>query len=142
MNYYGSETRVEFYGDCLKQDKVIFNHGKIVNIYIVYEVIKIAIISKPGSNDIYPTLQNALFGAVKLTKNADIDKCGYSHHEIGFNRRSSFLHPSGGDGQNVIFFRVDMSSSTKIDNLKKDFLILGKCPTQGLEHTLSAEKMY
>ena len=48
----------------------------------------------------------------------------------------------GGDGQNVIFFRVDMSSSTKIDNLKKDFLILGKCPTQGLEHTLSAEKMY
>ena len=25
---------------------------------------------------------------------------------------------------------------------KKDILILGKCPTQGLEHTLSAEKMY
>ena len=35
-----------------------------------------------------------------------------------------------------------MSSSTKIDNGKKDFLILGKCPTQRLEHTLSAEKMY
>ena len=142
MNYYGSETRVEFYGDCLKQDKVTFNHGKIVNIYIVYEVIKIAIISKPGSNDIYPTLQNALFGAVKLTKNADVDKCGYSGYKIGFNRRSSFSHPSGGDGQNVIFFGVDMSSSTKTDNRKKDFLILGKCPTQGLEHTISAEKMY
>ena len=142
MNYYGSETRVEFYGDCLKQDKVTFNHGKIVNIYIVYEVIKIAIISKPGSNDIYPTLQNALFGAVKLTKNADVDKCGYSGYKIGFNRRSNFSHPSGGDGQNVIFFGVDMSSSTKTDNRKKDFLILGKCPTQGLEHTISAEKMY
>ena len=35
-----------------------------------------------------------------------------------------------------------MSSSTKIDNRKKDILILGKGPTQGLEHTLSAEKMH
>ena len=35
-----------------------------------------------------------------------------------------------------------MSSSTKIDNRKKDILILGKGPTQGLELTLSAEKMY
>ena len=35
-----------------------------------------------------------------------------------------------------------MSSPTKIDNRKKDILILGKDPTQGLEHTLSAEKMY
>ena len=36
-----------------------------------------------------------------------------------------------------------MSSSTKIDNKKKkDILILSEGPTQGLEHTLSAEKMY
>ena len=35
-----------------------------------------------------------------------------------------------------------MSSSTQIDNRKKDILIHGKGPTQGLEHTLSAEKMY
>ena len=35
-----------------------------------------------------------------------------------------------------------MSSSAKIDNWKKDILILGKGRTQGLEHTLSAEKMY
>ena len=35
-----------------------------------------------------------------------------------------------------------MSSSTKIDNRKKDILILGKDPTQGLEQTLSAEKIY
>ena len=35
-----------------------------------------------------------------------------------------------------------MSSSTKIDNSKKDILILGKGPIQGLEHTLSAEKLY
>ena len=35
-----------------------------------------------------------------------------------------------------------MGSSTKIDNWKKDILILGKDPIKGLEHTLSAEKMY
>ena len=35
-----------------------------------------------------------------------------------------------------------MSSSTKIDSRKKYILVLGKGPTQGLEHTLSAEKMY
>ena len=35
-----------------------------------------------------------------------------------------------------------MSSSTKIDKRKKDILIFGKGPTQHLEHTQSAEKMY
>ena len=32
-----------------------------------------------------------------------------------------------------------MSSSTKIDNRRKDILIFGKGSTQGLEHTQSAE---
>ena len=35
-----------------------------------------------------------------------------------------------------------MSLSMKIDNRKKDILILGKGRTQGLENTLCAEKMY
>ena len=35
-----------------------------------------------------------------------------------------------------------MNSSAHIDNKKKDILVLGKGPTQGLEHTLTAEKMY
>ena len=61
-----------------------------------------------------------LFEAVSLTFNADIDKYGYSGYGIGFDR-SIFSHPSGGDGQIVITFWVDMSSSTKIDNRKKYF---------------------
>ena len=40
------------------------------------------------------------------------------------------------------FLRVDMSPSSHINNKKKDMLVLGKGPTQGLEHTLTAEKMY
>ena len=35
-----------------------------------------------------------------------------------------------------------MSFSAHIDNKKKDTLVLGIDPTQGLEHTLTAEKMY
>ena len=35
-----------------------------------------------------------------------------------------------------------MSSSTRSDNRKKDILIVGKGPTQGLEHTLSPVKVY
>ena len=35
-----------------------------------------------------------------------------------------------------------MSSSAHIDDKKKDILVLGIGPTQGLEHTLTAEKMY
>ena len=52
-----------------------------------------------------------------------------------------FSHPSGETGRNIIF-GVGMSSSTKIENQKKYILILDKGPTQGLKHTLSAEKMY
>ena len=86
---------------------------------------------------------NALFGAVKLTEIANIDKYKYSGYEIGFDGHAFYSHPSGGTGRNVIIFDVDMSSSTKIDNKRKDILILGKGPTQGLgEHSLSDEKIY
>ena len=77
-----------------------------------------------------------------MTKNADIDKYGYSGYGIRFDRRGSFSFPGGGYGQNVLIFGVDMSFSAHIDNKKKDILVLGKGPTQGLEHTLTAEKMY
>ena len=111
-----TKTRVEFNGSCLKQDKTMYTHGKIVNIYIVYETVG-------GYSDVnYPTLQNALFGAVKLTKNADIDKYGYSGYEIGFDGKAYFPHSSGGDGKNVISFGVDMISSTKSINSKQKIL--------------------
>ena len=133
---YGTKIKVKFNGISLKQDKLTYTLGKIVNIYIVYEISKSINISN------YPTLENCLFSAVSLTKNADIDRYKYSGYGIGFDRHGSFSFPGTGLGRNVIIFGVDMSSSTKIDNRKKDILILGKGPTQGPEHTLSAEKMY
>ena len=38
VDYVSSKSRVKFYGDCLKQEKITFNHRKVVNIYIVYEI--------------------------------------------------------------------------------------------------------
>ena len=77
-----------------------------------------------------------------MTKNVNIGKYGYSGYGIGFDRKGNFSFPGGGYGQNVLIFRVDISFFTSIDNKKKDILILGIGPTQGLEHTLTAEKMY
>ena len=132
LNYYGTKTRAQFIGSCLKQS----SHKKIVNIYAVYEL------SASTSHASDPTIKNCLFGAVTLTKNASIEKYKYSGYGTGFDRRSSFSFPSCGFGQNVLIFEADMSSSIHTDNKKKDILVLGRGPTQGLESTLTAEKMY
>ena len=42
---------VKFDGSCLKQDKITFNHGKVVSIYNVYDL-------KSNLNNFDPTLQN------------------------------------------------------------------------------------
>ena len=129
LSYYGTQARVESDRSCLKQIKVTFNYGKLVNICIVYEI------SKDININDYPTLESCLFGAVTLTKNADINKYKYSRYGTGFDRHRSFSFPGSGFRQNFIIFGVDLCSSTKIDNRTKDILILGKDPTQGLEHT-------
>ena len=136
LSYYGTKIRVKFTGSCLKQSKISYTHGKVVNIYIVYEL------AASSSHDSDPTLKNCLFGAVTLTKNTDIDKYGYSGYGIGFDRKGSFSFSGGGYGQNVLIFGAGMSFSAHIDNKVKDVLVLGLGPTQGLEHTLTAEKMY
>ena len=59
-----------------------------------------------------------------MTKNADIDKYGYSGYGIGFDRRSTFSFLIGGFGENVLVFGVNMSSSAHINIKKKDILIL------------------
>ena len=88
INYINNtdKVRVKFTGSCLKQsNKLMYTHGKVVNIYIVYEL------GASSSRNSDPTLTNCLFGAVTLTKNADIEKYKYSGYGIGFDRRSSFL---------------------------------------------------
>ena len=81
LNYYGTKTRVKLTRSCLKQSDHIYTHKKVVNIYIVYEL------GASSSNFSDPTIKNCLFGAVTLTKNADIEKYKYSGYGIGFDRR-------------------------------------------------------
>ena len=68
LSCFGTIIRREFKGACLKKEKIIYDYGEIINIYIVYEINKdFNIIS-------YPTLENCFFGAVSLTKKVNIDK--------------------------------------------------------------------
>ena len=83
-----------------------------------------------------------MFGGVKLTKNADPDKYLYSGYGIGFDTRGQYSLPAGSVGKNVIIFGIDMSLYVHIDNKRKDMLILGKGPTEGLNNTLSVETQY
>ena len=68
IDYYGYNIRVKFNGSILRQPKFSYTHENVVNIYIVYKLAG----SSSHSDD--PTLKDCLFGAVTLTKNADIDK--------------------------------------------------------------------
>ena len=62
--------RVKFTGSCLKQPKIPYTHGKVVNIYTVSEL------GASSSHNNEPTLKYCLFGAITLTKNSNIDKYG------------------------------------------------------------------
>ena len=53
--FFGAKTKVEFNGSYLKKDKVTYNHGKVVNIYIVYEISRDINISN------YPTLKKIVY---------------------------------------------------------------------------------
>ena len=64
LSYIGNKIKVSFDGGCLKQDKITYTHGTIVNIHIVYEL-------SSNLNYFDLTLENRLFrlfGAVKITK--------------------------------------------------------------------------
>ena len=122
--YDTSKIRITFNGSCLYRFTLSIPHGKTVNIDIVYEI------TSYYNNSKYPTIENCLFGSVKVTKNADIDKYECSGYGIGFDTKGCFSIDNE-IGKNVIIVRVDMSSSSKVGNTKKDILILGKRPTQG-----------
>ena len=64
INYLGNQITVKFTGSCLKQSKKLtYTHGKVIKIYIVYEL------GASSSNVNDPTIKYYLFGAVSLNKN-------------------------------------------------------------------------
>ena len=97
--------------------------------YIVYEI------SKNYNISSYPTLENYLFGAVSLTKNADIDRYKYSGYGIGFDRKGELSFGGRGFGRNCIIFGADMSSSSHANNRKSNIFVLGKDFVQRINGT-------
>ena len=78
VNYYEDKVRLRFTGSVLQQKTITYSHKRVVNLYVVCEITNFHGI------DSYPTLTYALFGAVKLTKNADIDKYRCFGYGTGF----------------------------------------------------------
>ena len=117
-----------------QQNKVIIPN----NIYCVYEIQPIA-----SSRDTTFTIQNALFGAMQITKNAtDNSKNNYKGHGICFDERSQFGHTITEDGRvhttnsrNVLIFGVDMSFSVHATNRANNIYVMGDGLTQGIHDT-------
>ena len=133
---------VEFNGNYFVQNKVLHpNNNKVVNIYIVYELYKI---SSTRNTDY--TIQNALFGAIKITKNAsDSSKNKYEGYGICFYEESDFSIGNITNCRNVIIFGVDFSNISTIHANNKDnsIYVLGKDFIQGINGTtIYAEKIY
>ena len=83
-----------------------------------------------------------MFGAVKLTKNSDIDKYRYGGYSIDFDSKESFLH-SNGLGRNATIFGADMSSPTHTNNKMRNILVIGRNFIQGTDSTtIYVEKTY
>ena len=114
-HYDMSKIRIKFNGSFLNRFRPTILHGDLVNIYIVYEITDYLNVSN------YPTIENCLFGSVKLTKNAGIDKYRCFGYGIGFDRKGFFSYHSGGTGKNVITFGVDRVHHQKLITEKKIF---------------------
>ena len=80
-----------------------------------------------------------MFRSVRLTKNADPDKYKYSSYSIGFDSRTELSYRDRSEGKNIIIFGTDVGPSVHIDNRRKDILVFGKRPKQGLHNTTRAE---
>ena len=124
-------------------DHVINNN--VINTYIVYELDPIASI-----RDTTFTIQNALFGAIQTTKNADTSKYDYKGYGICFDESETFTHVRKEGNYNhtalarkVIIFGVDMAFSKHANNKANNIYVMGKDYVQEINDiTIYAEKMY
>ena len=83
-----------------------------------------------------------MFGAVSLTKNAEIDRHKYSAYGIEFDRKEEFSFGDG-FGRNCIIFGANLSSSSHANNKKDNILVLGKDFVEGRNGTtIYAEKLH
>ena len=141
-----SDERMYVYlqGNHFQQNNILTsNNDHVVNknvvyIYIVYKLDLIA-----STRDTTFTIQNALFGAMQITKDAtDNSKNNYKGYGICFDEGSEFGHTitEGGrahttDARNVLIFGVDMSFSVQATNRTNNIYVMGTGLTQGIHDT-------
>ena len=138
---------VHLSGNHFQQNVVgIPNNGNVINIYSVYKLDSIA-----STRDTSFTIQNALFGAMQITKNAtDNSNNNYKGYGICFDERSQFGHAMSEGGRthitnyrNVLIFGADMSFSIHRTNRANHIYVMGDGLTQGIQDTtLYVEKKY
>ena len=142
------ETYVLLQGNYFQQNNNIIipnNNKNVINIYVVY---KLDPISSTRNTDY--TIQNALFGAMKITKSADYSKNNYTGYGLCFDEGGEFGHTvkQGNfnrttDARNVIIFGVDMISSVHATNRANNIYVMGKEFIQGInDTTIYAEKLF
>ena len=126
-------------GNHLQQNKVVIpNNDNVINIYCVYKKDPIA-----STRDDTFTIQNALFGVVEITKNADTSKYKYKGYGVCFDEGGTFRMENINNGRNVLIFGVDESSLVHSNNKANNIYVMGDGIVQGInDTTLYAEKTY
>ena len=126
-------------GNHFQKNKVIIpNNNNVINIYCVYQIEPIA--NSRLSNF---TVQNALFGAMQITKNIDTSKYKYKGYVICFDEGGMFSKGNINNGRSVIIFGVDESSLVHANNKANNIYVTGDLFVQGInDTTLYAEKAY
>ena len=114
-------------------------NDNIVNIYILYSIDPIS-----NSRNTDYTVQNALFGGVKITKNAgDTSKHKYEGYGICFDEGDMFSMGNINNGRNVLIFGVHENSVIHSNNKANNIFIMDDGFVQGIDDTtLYAEKIY
>ena len=115
------------------------NNDNIVNIYIVYLIDPIS-----NSRNTDYTVQNALFGGVKITKDiTDTSKHKYEGYGICFDEGGMFSMGNINNGRNLLIFGVHENSFIHSNNKANNIFIMADGFVQGInDTTLYAEKIY
>ena len=133
----GDDVYVYLSGNHFQEDIPSFNND-IINTYCVYKLDPIS-----SSRDNTFTVQNALFGSIQITKNADTSKYKYKGYRICFNEGGMFSTGNISNGRNVLIFGVHESSLVHTNNKANNIFVMSDGFVQGInDMTLYAEKIY
>ena len=138
------KLRVRSNGCYIIQSKAL-KLNNTVNIYIGY---RLNPISSTRNTDY--TIQNALFGAMKITKNINYSKNNYTGYGLCFDEEGTFTHTIREGNfdhttaaRNVIIFGVAMSFSVHATNRANNIYVMGEALVQGInDTTIYAEKNF